>query len=378
MKNKRKHKRLFSVVAVFVVSVVLLLCSSVSAFALPIVKPVTYNGANWVSVSNVPGLRFYFAGKTAAYDTYNIPVQKQIIGNGKGLPQYTYVDFGAYFNPENDQRLPVKSGESYKFYVRYWANVYLSSSPQTPVFNYQATDVNIVYSDPLGENVQRASFKSKADTSYPSTGSPLPHVCEFTFTNPSSETVYIEGVEMGDVNGDNTWPSGEQRDTYAGFFNINRIYYRLITPQEAANDELLHGWTPKPQKPAGSGTVDSTNKLEEQIGENAQEGIDESNKLFNGFGGTLEILSSGLIFVTGLFNTMIDKMSFFESLAIIGLVLGIIGFILNLVPSIGSGLSRADRDRERKEKARAREEKARAKRVAGKNHNNIGNKIRKH
>lgn len=353
MKIKRKYKRLFSVVAVLVVSVVLLLCSSVSAFALPIVKPVTYNGANWVSVTNAPAVRFRFAGQSFDYEDYNIPVQKQIIGNGKGTPQYAYVMFGW----RNDEWLVLKPGESIKFYVRYWANVYLSSTPQTPTYNYQATDVNLVYSEFTGDFIQRATFTAKADTTYPNTNSPLPKVCEFTFTNPSTDDIYIHGVEMGDVNGDNTWPSGEQRDTYAGFFNINRIYYRLITPQEAATDQITNGWTPKPQKPAGSGTVDSTNELEEQIGENAQEGIDESNKLFNGFGGTLELLSSGLIFVTGVFNTMIDKMSFFESLAIIGLVLGIIGFILNLVPSIGSRLGRADRDRDRKEKERARAEK---------------------
>lgn len=91
----------------------------------------------------------------------------------------------------------------------------------------------------------------------------------------------------------------------------------------------------------------------------------------------MSILTSGMIFVTGLFNTMLSKMQFLESLAIIGLVLGIIGFILNLVPSFGSRLGRDERDRERKAKEAARSEKARAKRIEGKNYNNIGNRTRK-
>lgn len=225
------------------------------------------------------------------------------------------------------------------------------------------------------------------------------YLFDFVFSNTGTKVIYFDTFEFGCFD---SLPSGYSRY----YMQVNYIRYDVMPTAiynqyvqddqtgaltdaidssaekiegaiENSTDTLVNGWNPQPQKPSGSGTVESTNDLEHQISQNAQAGIDQSNSLFGSFGDTMSILTSGMIFVTGLFNTMLSKMQFLESLAIIGLVLGIIGFILNLVPSIGSRLSRSDRDRERKEKERVRAEKEREKRVERKNYNNIGNRTRR-
>lgn len=222
---------------------------------------------------------------------------------------------------------------------------------------------------------------------------------DFVFSNTGTKVIYFDTFEFGCFD---SLPSGYSRY----YMQVNYIRYDVMPTAiynqyvedgqtdsltnaidssaekiegaiEGSTHTIVNGWDPNPQKPSGSGTVESTNDLEHQISQNAQEGINESNRLFGSFGDTMSILTSGMIFVTGLFNTMLSKMQFLESLAIIGLVLGIIGFILNLVPSFGSRLGRDERDRERKAKEAARSEKARAKRIEGKNYNNIGNRTRK-
>lgn len=210
----------------------------------------------------------------------------------------------------------------------------------------------------------------------------------FNFTNPLNETIYFDDFEFGALD--------ELPGSFSKFWmNINRIYYDVmssnvydqyvqqgyidqITGQiQDSTDKITDGWDPKPERPEGADKVDDVGNLEDQIGENSQAGIDEADKLFDDFAGTLEILYPGLLFITGLFNTMLGEFSFFRSLLLIGLVLGIIGFILNLSSTIASRLGRADRDRDQREKERVRAEKASKKRVEGKIYNNIGNRLRK-
>lgn len=369
MKNK-KIKQFMKVLSVFAVITVILVCTTLPAFARSSFGSVTYKGKPYYNLATAESISYYFADKDAYVSNVSIPNTRTITGNTKGKPSFAHIQLGS----TSSDAIALAPGNTIQFHIRYWFTVRLENDPDTYVFNYAGSDVEIGYA--LHDSPLKHRVTAKADVSY-SASATLPYVADFSFTNTADSTIYIYTIEVGDIDGDNTWPAGEKRNTLSGYFNINQIYYRVVTASEASTDTLVNGWTPKPQKPSGSGTVESTNDLEHQISQNAQAGIDQSNSLFGSFGDTMSILTSGMIFVTGLFNTMLGKMQFLESLAIIGLVLGIIGFILNLVPSIGSRLSRSDRDRERKEKERVRAEKQREKRVERKNYNNIGNRTRR-
>lgn len=162
--------------------------------------------------------------------------------------------------------------------------------------------------------------------------------------------------------------TGALSSAYAYYLNVDYVRYKVLSSDEYAllmnnietdkitgqiqdsTDQITNGWDPKPERPEGADKVDDVGNLEEQIGENSQAGLDEADKLFDDFAGTLEILYPGLLFITGLFNTMLGEFSFFRSLLLIGLALGIIGFILNLSNTIAGRLRRSDAEREREER----------------------------
>ena len=369
MKNK-KIKQFMKVLSVFAAVTVILLCTTLPAFAASSSDFITYKGSQFSEFKFVESISYEYGGKYKSIDNVTIPNTYNAQGNTKGQPFYADVRLATL----KADTVVLQPGQTIQFHFRYWCNVVLSTTPDEWTFYYPGTDVQIYYA--VNDSPLTLDYSAKPDTSYTASAT-LPFVLDVSFTNTTGTTMEFYGVRFGDIDGDNTWPGGIKRDTLKGYFNVNQFFYRIMTAEAAANDELINGWKPKPQKPSGSGTVESTNDLEHQISENAQAGIDQSNSLFGSFGDTLSILTSGMVFVTGLFNTMLGKMQFLESLAIIGLVLGIIGFILNLVPSIGSRLSRSDRDRERKEKERVRAEKKREKRIERKNYNNIGNRTRR-
>lgn len=351
MKFKRKYKRLFSVVAVLVVSVVLLLCSSVSAFAVSSSDFITYKGKQFSSFKFVESITYEYGSKYTIKENVTIPNTYNAQGNTKGQPFYADVRLASL----KSDTLVLQPGQSIYFRFRYWCNVVLSTTPDDWTFYYPGSDVQIYYA--VNDSPYTLNYTATVDTSYTASDT-LPYVLDVTFTNNSGSAMEFYGVRFGDIDGDNTWPGGLKRDTLKGYFNVNQFYYRIMTAEELANDELLHGWKPKPEKPSGQDKVDATGKLEQQIGDNAQSGIDDANEVFDDFAGTLDLLYPGMIFITGLFNDILGEVSILRSLLIISLTLGVIGFILNLFPSVGSRLHRADVDKQR-EKDRAERQKYR-------------------
>ncbi len=107
---------------------------------------------------------------------------------------------------------------------------------------------------------------------------------------------------------------------------------------QESTDQITNGWTPNPEKPAGSESVDDMTDIEQEIMDGSQEGIDSGNQVLSNFGGFLENWREGFIFVIGLFNILFAN-TWINSLIQIGLALGLIAFILNIAPSIARKIS---------------------------------------
>lgn len=113
---------------------------------------------------------------------------------------------------------------------------------------------------------------------------------------------------------------------------------QITASVEEATNTIIHGWTPDPEKPAGSESVDDMTDIEQEIMEGSQEGIDTGNNILSNVADYLENWEKGFIFVIGIFNLIFPNI-WINSLIQIGLALGLIAFILNIVPSIARKIS---------------------------------------
>lgn len=113
---------------------------------------------------------------------------------------------------------------------------------------------------------------------------------------------------------------------WASYFVIK---YKSLSPQ----DQITQGWSPNPETPTGSGTVDQQTQLEDQIMQDSEQGLNDATSALNAAGSILAVFRDGFIFLMGLFGLATD-ISLVNNLLSISLALGIFIFVLNLTANL--------------------------------------------
>ncbi len=129
---------------------------------------------------------------------------------------------------------------------------------------------------------------------------------------------------------------------------------------QEGTDQITNGWTPNPEKPAGSDSVGELGSIEEQLQSGSEDGINAGMSMITGLGSSLAGFQKGFIFLIDLFDELTGGIPWISSVLTIGLALGIVAFLLNIVGSVASKISRDERRAEadkRRAEADARREK---------------------
>lgn len=97
-----------------------------------------------------------------------------------------------------------------------------------------------------------------------------------------------------------------------------------------STDQITNGWTPAPQDPAGSGTVDDYTAAEDQLINDAADGIEQANDMFLSLGDRLELYSGSFLALSGFVDRLVSEIPILSILLWISLTVGLFSLIFNL------------------------------------------------
>ena len=114
------------VLSVFAVITVILLCTTLPAFARSSFGSVTYKGKSYYNLATAYSISYDFADSDAFVADVSIPNTRTLTGNTNGKPAYAHVQLGALEN----EVISVAPGNTIQFHIRYWFTVRLENDQE--------------------------------------------------------------------------------------------------------------------------------------------------------------------------------------------------------------------------------------------------------
>lgn len=326
-------KRIYKLLIVCAASLVLLLCSVVGVSAKSVDVPAfeIYGTHSYSYNGETSTLMHSFTPRNGIIEKVSEIYSPAYVSNGSAITITAKLEF-----TPTESDIFIQSGDSTELsFKNIFTETVLHYDGAKHWYSNYSKRLLLFYSDGTMEYIDNVSGN---DTNFVFTFTPKKNVVSFEYicsrpiTVTSGTTFYIQGA-LGEWGGDTTHElSIDQTSEEAGLLgDINNSV-------QEGTDQITNGWTPNPEKPAGSGSVDDMTDIEQEIVDGSQEGIDSGNQVLSNFGGFLENWREGFIFVIGLFNILFAN-TWINSLIQIGLALGLIAFILNIAPSIARKIS---------------------------------------
>ena len=344
-------KKFYRIFLIAIISISLLLCSVIPVGAATAVQ---HKGSTWYEVDNFDQVLFALGDEARSFGYVHLPYSQNYFGDEPPASAHCILYPGG--TNGGDGEILVPAGYyidiDFQFYITYKTSS--SSSWVVLPKKYISSNVAFNYDDSNGEylvdyfNLDVTQSKGSDGRVY-NFGTKL-------FLNNTGSDINVYSFTGGAPT------FSDIPAAYAYYVQATRVRYRILSPdqiivenQNANTDRIVseignsanqitNGWTPDPQAPAGSGTVNDYSDLESGMIDNATDGVNQANDLFNSLGSKLEMYSGSFLAISRFIDVFTGDVPILGILLWVSLTIGLFGFIFN---GIGALISRARKGKQR-------------------------------